>query len=114
MDVPGAPYVALKGVDVGSALVDDLRTLLAAQLGVHPSLVALFWVQCGTRTPTPADEGAAVALDDPSLTLAAAGVKGTAWLLVDVLQLTRLAAEREEEAERQRAEREEEAERQRA
>ena len=53
-------------------------------------------------------------LDDPSLTLAAVGVTGTAWLLVDTVQLARLAAEREEEAERQRAEREEEAERQRA
>ena len=44
-------------------------------------------------------------LDDPSLTLAAVGVTGTAWLLVDTVQLARLAAEREEEAERQRAER---------
>ena len=116
MDVPDAQYTALKGlrqVDV-RMVVDDLRTLLAAQLGVHPSLVPLRLAWCGSCKPTAEEEAAAAALDDPSLSLAAVGVKGAAWLLVDVLQPTRLAAEREEVAERQRVEREEEAERQRA
>ena len=53
-------------------------------------------------------------LDDPRLTLAAAGLIDGCSLLADAVQLALLAIEREEEAERQRAEREEEAERQRA
>jgi hypothetical protein len=115
VDVQGAQYVAVKGVDAQQS-VDDFKTRFVAEekLDVRPSLVTLRLARCDSRKPTAEEEAAAVVLDDPSLTLAAVGVTGTAWLLVDTVQLARLAAEREEEAERQRAEREEEAERQRA
>ena len=114
-DVQGARYVAVKGVDVQQS-VDDFvaRWMAQEKLDVRPSLVTLRQVRCGSRKPTAAEEEAAAVLDDPSLTLAAACVTGTAWLLVDTVQLARLAAEREEEAARLAAEREEEAARLRA
>ena len=104
-DVPDALYSTLTGVDVRKTSVGDLRTRVAARLDVDPSLVTPRLVRCCTRKPTANEEKTAVVLDNPLLTLAAAGITGTAWLLVDVVQLTRLAAEREEEAERLRAER---------
>ena len=115
MDVPGARYVAVKGVDLEQT-VDDFTAswVVQAKLDVDPSLVTLRLVKCGPRKPSAAEEAAAVLLDDPSLNIAEARVTGTAWLLADTVQLALLAVEREEEAERQRAEREEEAERQRA
>ena len=105
-DVPGAQYVAVKGVDLQQT-VDDFKARWVAQakLDVDPSLVTLRLVACGPRKPSAAEEDAAVALDDPSLNLAEARVTGTAWLLADTVQLALLAVEREEEAERQRAER---------
>ena len=114
-DVPGARYVAVKGVDLQET-VDDftVRWVVEEGLTVRPSLVTLRLVKCGARKPSAAEEAAAVVLDDPSLNIAEASVTGTAWLLADTVQLALLAVEREEEAERQRAEREEEAERQRA
>ena len=106
MDVQGARYVAVKSVDAQQS-VDDFtaRWVAEEKLDVRPSFVTLRLVWCGSRKPTAEEEAAAVVLDDPSLTLAAVGVTGTAWLLVDTVQLARLATEREEEAERQRAER---------
>ena len=106
MDVPGARYVAVKGVDLEQT-VDDFtaRWVVQAKLDVDPSLVTLRLVKCGPRKPSAAEEAAAVLLDDPSLNIAEARVTGTAWLLADTVQLALLAVEREEEAERQRAER---------
>jgi len=115
MDVPGAQYVSVKGVDLQQT-VDDFKARWVVEEGltVRPSLVTLRLVACYPRKPSEAEEAAAVVLDDPSLNIAEARVTGTAWLLADTVQLALLAVEREEEAERQRAEREEEAERQRA
>jgi hypothetical protein len=46
--------------------------------------ITLRLVKCGPGVPTASEEAAAVKLDDPSLTLAAAGVNGTAWMLAKV------------------------------
>ena len=115
MDVQGAQYGDFAEVDLQmSVSAFKARYVAQAKLDVDPSLVTLRLVLCGSRKPTAEVEAAAVELDDPSLSLGESGVTGTAWLLVDTVQLARLATERAEEAERQRAEREEEAERQRA
>jgi hypothetical protein len=85
MDVLGAQYVAVKGVDA-QQLVDDFKTRYVAEekLDVRPSLVTLRLARSDSRKPTAEEEAAAVELDDPSLTLAAAGVTGTAWMLAKV------------------------------
>ena len=115
MDVPGAQYVSVKGVDLQQT-VDDFKARWVVEEGltVRPSLVTLRLVKCGARKPEVDDEAIADVLDDPRLTLAAVGITEGSSLLADAVQLALLAVEREEEAERQRAEREEEAERQRA
>ena len=81
-DVPGARYVAVKGVDLQET-VDDFtaRWVAQAKLDVDPSLVTLRLVACGPRKPSAAEEVAAAVLDDPSLSLADVGITGTAWLL---------------------------------
>ena len=84
MHTPDASFVATKGVDVRSELVDDLRTRVATRLGVHPYLLKLSLAPCGARKPTAEQEKGAVELDDPSLTLEAAGITGTSWLLAFV------------------------------
>jgi hypothetical protein len=105
-DVHGARYSELEEVDLQQTVSKFIaRWVAQAKLDVDPSLVTLRLVWCGSRKPTAEEEAAAVVLDDPSLSLGESGVTGTAWLLVDTVQLARLAAEREEEAERQRAER---------
>lgn len=106
-DVPSAQYAELAEVDLQVTSVSAFKTrwMSTAKVDVDPSFVKLRQVRCGSRKPAPEEEAAAVELDDPSLTLAAAGIADTAWLLVDIVQLARLVAEREEEAERQRAER---------
>ena len=78
-------YAAVKGVDL-QVSVDDLkaRWLSEEKLDVRPSRVTLRLVACGARKPSAAEEAAAAELDDPSLTLAEAGVTGTAWLLAVV------------------------------
>ena len=75
MDVQGARYVAVKGVDV-QQLVDDFtaRWVALAKLDVDPSLVTPRLVRCGSHKPTTDEEEAAVVLDDPRLSLVAAGV----------------------------------------
>jgi hypothetical protein len=82
MDVLGAQYVAVKGVDA-QQLVDDFKARYVAQakLDVDPSLVTLRIVLCGSRKPTAEEEAAAVVLDDPRLTLAAVGVTDGCSLL---------------------------------
>jgi len=106
MDVQGAQYGDFAEVDLQlSVSAFKARWVAEEKLDVRPSLVTLRLVWCGSRKPTAEEEAAAVELDDPRLTLAAAGVTDGCSLLVDTVQLARLAAEREEEAERQRAER---------
>ncbi len=85
MDVAGAQYTAVKGVDL-SQTVDELIARWAAQekLDVGPSLVTLRLVQCGARKPTPLEEAKADVLDDPRLTLADAGVTDGCSLLAFV------------------------------
>jgi len=82
MDVLGARYVAVKGVDAQQS-VDDFTTRFVAQakLDVDPSLVTLRLARSDSRKPTAEEEAAAVVLDDPSLSLGESGVTGTAWLL---------------------------------
>jgi hypothetical protein len=83
--VAGARYVAVKDVNVQQT-VDDLitRWLAQAKLDVDPSLVTLRLVACSARKPLSAEEAEAKELDDPSLTLADAGITRTAWLLAFV------------------------------
>jgi hypothetical protein len=82
---PRGDYGKFKGVDSEQDVYDfTARWASDVALGVHPSLVTLRLVASGARKPTAEEEQAAVELDDPSLTLAAAGVTGTAWLLACV------------------------------
>jgi hypothetical protein len=85
MDVTGAQYVAVKGVDTLET-VDDFKACWVAdeKLDVRPSLVTLRLVKCGAGKPTLTQETEAKVLDDPSLSLAEAKVTGTAWLLAFV------------------------------
>ena len=61
MDVLGARYVAVKGVDAQQS-VDDFtaRFVAQAKLDVDPSLVTLRLARCGSRKPTAEEEAAAV------------------------------------------------------
>ena len=85
-DVAGARYVAVKDVD-GQQTVDDFiaRWILQEQLDVRPSLVTLRLVNCGARKPAIVDEAEAEMLDDPRLTLAAAGLTDGCSLLAFVV-----------------------------
>ena len=79
-------YASLKGVDTQQT-VEDVKERWANQANLEVTdlaLVTLRLAKCGARKPTPAEEAAAVELDDPSLTLAEAGIIGTAWLLADM------------------------------
>ena len=85
MDVQGARYVAVKSVDAQQS-VDDFtaRWVAEEKLDVRPSFVTLRLVLCDSRKPTADEEEAAVVLDDPRLTLAAAGVTDGCSLLAFV------------------------------
>ena len=85
MDVAGAQYVAVKGVDLQQT-VDDFKARWVAQakLDVDPSLVTLRLVKCGARKPEPDEEAHAALLDDPRKTLEAAGVTDGCNLLAFV------------------------------
>ena len=85
MDVAGAQYADVKAVDLQQTVSDFKRCWMPqAKLDVDPSRVTLRLVACGARKPSAAEEAAAAELDDPSLTLTAAGVTGTAWMLAKV------------------------------
>ena len=88
-------WVKLEGAKAQYAEVEDVnlrltvskfKARLVAQeaLKVRAALVTLRLVACGPRKPSAAEEAAAAELDDPSLTLAEAGITGTAWLLAVV------------------------------
>ena len=81
----GTQYAEFEDVDP-QLTVSKFKARWAAQeeLNVRPSRVTLRLVACGARKPSAAEEAAAAELDDPSLTLAAAGVTGTAWMLAKV------------------------------
>jgi hypothetical protein len=86
MDVAGVRYVAVKDVD-GQQTVDDFiaRWILQAKLDVDPSLVTLRLVKRGAGKPTAKQEAKAKVLDDPRLTLAAAGLTDGCSLLAFVV-----------------------------
>ena len=85
MDVAGAQYVAVKDVDLEQT-VDDFkpRWVAQAKLDVDPSLVTLRLVKRGAGKPTAKQEVNAKVLDDPRLTLAAAGLTDGCSLLAFV------------------------------
>ena len=85
----GAQYVAVKGVDAQQS-VDDFKALwmAVAKMDVDPSLVTLHLVRCGSRKPTAEEEEEAVVLDDPRLTLAAAGVTDGCLLLATFVKVS--------------------------
>jgi hypothetical protein len=84
-DVEGARYAETEDVHC-SLTVSKLiaRWVGDKKLDIDPSLVSLRLAKCGARKPMAEEDAAAVELDDPSLTLADAGVTGTAWLLAFV------------------------------
>ena len=87
MDVAGARYVAVKGVDPLQTVDDCIaRWMAQAKLEVDPSLVTLRLVKCGARTPTAKQEAKAKELEDPSMSLAQVKVSDTAWLLAYVAE----------------------------
>jgi hypothetical protein len=81
----GTQYAEVEDVDP-QLTVSKFKARWAAQeeLKVRSSHITLLLVKCGPGKPTAAEEAAAVELDDPSLTLAAAGGTRTAWLLAKV------------------------------
>ena len=82
MDVAGARYVAVKGVDVLETVDDFIARWIAQEkLDMRPSLVTLRLVKCGSRKPDVDDEAKAEVLDDPRLALASAGLTDGCSLL---------------------------------
>jgi hypothetical protein len=85
MDVADAQYVEVENVDLQQTVSKfKARWLAQAKLDVDPSLVTLRLVKCGARKPEIVDEAKAEVLDDPRLTLAAAGLTDGCSLLAFV------------------------------
>ena len=85
MDVPGARYADVENVDLEQTVSKFItRWVAQAKLDVDPSLVTLRLVKCGARKPEIVDEAKAEVLDDPRLTLAAAGLTDGCSLLAFV------------------------------
>jgi hypothetical protein len=90
---PRGNYGKFEGVDSEQDVYDfTARWVSDKKLDVDPTLVSLRLVKCGPDVPTASEEVAAVELHDPSLTLAAAGVTGTAWMLAKVAGACNTAA----------------------
>ena len=84
-DIAGARYVEVEDVDLQQTVSKFIaRWMAQAKLDVDPSRVTLRLVACSARKPSSAEEAEAKELDDPSLTLADAGITRTAWLLAFV------------------------------
>jgi len=84
-DVPGAQYAKIEGVDLQQTVSKfKARWVAQAKLDIDPSLAPLRLVQCGSNTPTFEDEPAAAVLDNPRLTLNAAGITDGCSLLAFV------------------------------
>jgi hypothetical protein len=80
MDVHGARYSELEEVDLQQTVSKFIARWVAEErLDVRPSFVTLR--RCDSLKPTAEEEAAAVVLDDPRLTLAAAGVTDGCSLL---------------------------------
>jgi len=85
MDVAGARYVDVENVDLEHTVSKFIaRWTAQAKLDVDPSLVTLRLVKCGARKPSAEEEKQAVELDDPRLSLAAAGITDGCSLLAFV------------------------------
>ena len=85
MDVVGARYAEVEDVDLQQSVSKfTARWVVEEGLTVRPSLVTLRLVACGPRKPSEEEEAAAAVLDDPRLTLAAAGVNDGCSLLAYV------------------------------
>ena len=86
VDVAGARYAAVSGVAMQQTVDEFIACWMkqAKLCGVDPSLVTLQLVACSPHKPLALAEEHATALDDPSLTLAEAGVASTAWLLATI------------------------------
>ena len=84
--VSGARFAETEHVDLRQTVSKFIQFWAVGVLpGIHPSLVTLRLVSCDARKPSAEAEEEAVVLDDPSLSLAEAGVcAGTAWLLAFV------------------------------
>ena len=83
MDVQGARYSELEEVDLQQTVSKFIARWVAEEkLDVRPSFVTLR--RCDSLKPTAEEEAAAVVLDDPRLTLAAAGVTDGCSLLAFV------------------------------
>ena len=76
MDVEGAQYAEVEDVDLQQTVSKfKARWVAQAKLELDPSLVTLRLVACGARKPKALEEKEALELDDPRLTLGAAGVE---------------------------------------
>ena len=85
MDVADAQYVEVENLDLEQTVSKfKARWVAQEQLDVRPSLVTLRLVKCGARKPEIVDEAKAEVLDDPRLTLAAAGLTDGCSLLAFV------------------------------
>jgi len=85
MDVAGARYAEVEVVDLQQTVSKfTARWVAEEKLDVRPSLVTLRLVKCGARKPAAEEEEAAVVLDDPRLTLVAAGITNGCSLLAFV------------------------------
>ena len=84
--VAGARYAAVSGVALQQTVGEFTACWMkqAKLCDVDPSLVTLQLVACCPHKPPALAEAHAPALDDPSLTLAEAGIASTAWLLATV------------------------------
>ena len=92
MDIAGAQYVAVKGVDLQQTVSKfKARWLAQAKLDVDPALVTLRLVKGGAFKPKVAEEDAET-LDDPRLTLADAGLTNGCSLLACVATAGNVAA----------------------
>ena len=83
-DIKAAAYTGVRDVEPWMC-VDDfkVRWLAEKQLtGVDPALCSLWLVSCDKGKPSPGADKLARELDDPSETLAAAGVRNGCWLQV--------------------------------
>ena len=84
-DVTGARYDFIKNVDPQELVAELIaRWVAQAKLDVDPSLVTLRLLKCGACKPEVDDEAKADVLDDPRLTLAAAGLINGCSLLAFV------------------------------
>jgi len=93
MDVTGARYVAVRGIDQQVSVDECIARWVAQEkLDAAAGLVSLRLVKCGARKPSGEEEQQAVELDDPSLSLEEAGIMSTAWLIACVAGVATLPA----------------------